>query len=230
MIGCRDRCRADELRAADALSAVAGDCRSSAGQRLVTQSSCSVMSLLSSVLARLLRGRSARSSALRTAASMSIGVGAKRGTIDGPELRLASRVVGAADDQALQRELAPSRAWLRPAPRLPARGGFGLGLHDVDRRQRADLDADAWLSSTSLRRELERPPRDLQLATREDAVPVGVADVGERVGDGRPQLHLGDVAVDWRDAQLRAGCASMPKPRSSGCTNSGREASSCTAG
>ena len=60
------------------------------------------------------------------------------------------------------------------------------------------------LSSSSLRASSSDRRRHLQLVDGVDVVPVGVADVGQRVGDGRPQLQLADVAVDPGDAQLRA--------------------------
>ena len=43
---------------------------------------------------------------------------------------------------------------------------------------------------------------DLDRLLREHIVPVRVADVGERIGDGRAHLHVRDVAVDLRHLEL----------------------------
>ena len=123
--------------------------------------------------------------------------------IDRIDLRGPQRIVGAADDEPLQRELrrAPLRIGLRHG--LEPRRGFGLRLHDVERRQRADLDARLVVLH-ELVGEILRPLGDVERVDRVDQLPVRVAHVGQRRGDGAAQLDLGGVAVERRDDELLA--------------------------
>ena len=57
--------------------------------------------------------------------------------------------------------------------RFFALGHFRLGLHDVDGRHGADLDAGAVLLERALR-QIERQPLHVEAVEREDQVPVGV--------------------------------------------------------
>ena len=67
-----------------------------------------------------------------------------------------------------------------------------------------------WLSCTSLLGQVERLLRDLDRLDREHVVPVGVADVRERVGNRGAKLDVGDVAVDARHRELLP-CVVRPK-------------------
>ena len=111
------------------------------------------------------------------------------------------RVVGAADEEALQRELRGLRGGFGGGQVLAARRGFRLRLHDVERRQRADFDARLVVFD-QLVGQLGGALRDVDGALREDQIPVGVAHVGQRLRDRGARALFGDVAVDHVDRQL----------------------------
>ena len=175
---------ADQLRAADALQAVAGR-ESTAGSALVAQQR-SDRSLAASCLRdcarssarveraaqRRLRGRSA--SARSAGRSVGAQLGARqRGSSVPPTIsRFSASSRGAGLRLALRHRPAAASA----ASASACTTSIGASVPTSTRMR---------LSSTSLRRELERAPRHLQLVDGVDVVPVGVADVGQRVGDGR---------------------------------------------
>ena len=86
--------------------------------------------------------------------------------------------------------------------RLAARRLFRLRLGDVQRRQRADLDARAVVLH-ELGGQRQRVQRDLFGLDREDEIPVRIAHVGDRPDDRRAQRRLGHLLVDLRDLELR---------------------------
>ena len=91
--------------------------------------------------------------------------------------------------------------------RLPPRRGFGLRLHDVDRRHGAHIDPDPVVRHELLgqrQRQRQRLPLHAHGGARVDQVPVGQTDVGQRVDDSLFDVDVGDVPVDARDDQLRA--------------------------
>ena len=81
----------------------------------------------------------------------------------------------------------------------------------------------AWLSSTSLRRQRQRPLGHVGRLNRVDQIPVGVADVGERPRDGARAASVSEICwLIW----VTCSCARVPsmrKLRSSGCTNAADE-------
>ena len=116
-------------------------------------------------------------------------------TIDRIDRRGPQRVVGAADDQALQREFRGADRRLRLHQRQPPVGRFGLRRHDVDRRQRADLDARLVVLH-QLARDVERVLRRFDRLNREDQIPVGVPRVGLRRRHCRLQRDLVVLLAD----------------------------------
>ncbi len=60
----------------------------------------------------------------------------------------------------------------------------------------------AWLSSTSLSASCSARWATSTALRAEHQIPVGVADVGQRLRDRRAQRLFGDLAVDLRDGQL----------------------------
>ena len=71
---------------------------------------------------------------------------------------------------------------------------FGLSLHDVDRRDRAELHFLLVVPQRSLR-QLIRLLRNLQRADRVDQVEIGVADDSRGLGQALPKLHVGDFQI-----------------------------------
>ena len=136
------------------------------------------------------------------------------------------RIVGAADEEALQREFRGLRGGFGGGQVLPAGRGFGLRLDDVERRERADFDARLVVFD-QLVGELGGALGDVDRALREDEIPIGVAHVGERLRDGRPRALFRNVAVDQVDRQLLAGVVDLEAAKDRlrvGCDQAGREA------
>jgi hypothetical protein len=102
---------------------------------------------------------------------------------------------------ALERQFRGPHRRLGLRQRLTARGGLGLGLHDVERRHRAHLDARLVVLHEFVG-EVERSLGDVHRLHREHQLPVRVAHVGDRRGQGALQLNVRDLAVDGGDLQL----------------------------
>ena len=144
-------------------------------------------------------------SARRTAPSTSVGAGASEGRSTG---RIVWRHIGSSVPLtmiALQREFRGLRGRFGGGQVLPARRRFGLRLDDVERRERADFDARLVVFD-QLVGQLGGALRDVDRALREDQIPIGVADVGQRLGDRRARALFRDVAIDRVDQQLLAEC------------------------
>ena len=142
-------------------------------------------------------------SARWVAAARSIGSGRKSGRSTGSMVERPQRIVRAADDEALQRDLGGAPRALGRDERLPLLRGLRLRLDDVDGRHRADFDF-RLIVPQQLFGERERLPRDVDRLHREHVVPVRIAHVGDRVDRDLLQLDVGDVLVDAGDEQLLA--------------------------
>ena len=140
-------------------------------------------------------GRCGSPSALRTAASRSIGsspgAGRSVALIDAVHSgssvpltirRFSASSVFCSDRFGVDEVLAPRRL-------------FRLRLHDVDRRHRADLDAGPVVLH-QLRREVERGALVLQVQDGEDEIPVGVAHLRHRARGRRLQIELRQVLLN----------------------------------
>ena len=133
----------------------------------------------------------------------------------------AKRILGAVDDEALERELGSAHAWLRPAAsvwrRSPAR--------PVPARRRAapacrlrrapGCPRRAWSASS------QRALRDFHGLRREDEIPVRVADV--RPPSARPWRAADSSDMSWLICVICSCCrmASIRKLRSSGWLKAG---------
>ena len=142
-------------------------------------------------------------SAFLTAASVSTGVGAN----DVGFARLDARVpqLGrlGSEDQRAEQILLPLDRRLGDDHRFLARRHFGFGLHDVERRHGADLDAGAIVLERLLR-QLQRLPLHVEVADRIQQVVERVADGAGRLRDRLLQLRLRDLPVLLADQQLLA--------------------------
>ena len=78
---------------------------------------------------------------------------------------------------------------LRGREVLAARRRFGLGLHNVERRQRPNLDARLIIGDQFVG-QFGRALRHLDGALREDQVPVRIADVRQRLRNRRARALL----------------------------------------
>ena len=101
---------------------------------------------------------------------MSVGAGSSRRQVDRPQLLTPQRVFGAAHDVALERELRGLLRRFGQGQRLPPVGRFGLGLHDVERGERADFDARPVVFD-ELVGQLQRALGDVDRVPRKDADP-----------------------------------------------------------
>ena len=142
-----------------------------------------------------------RSRPRRTAPSMSVGAGSSEGRSIGCS---SCRHSGSSVPLTMKR-LSASSAVCSVASadgqRLPPVGRFGLGLDDVERRERADFDARLVVFD-ELVGELQRALGHVNGAAGEHEIPVGVAHVGQRLRDGRAQRLFGNLTVDLRDRKL----------------------------
>ncbi len=134
---------------------------------------------------------------------MSSGGASSCGHVGGAQFLRPDRIVGAGDEEAFERELRGGQRGFDLRDRLAAVGGLGLGLHHVDGRHRPDFDP-GLIVFDQLLRELERTLRHVDGSPRVGQLPVGVADVGDGLGDGRAQRFGADVAVDLGDGDLLA--------------------------
>ena len=128
---------------------------------------------------------------------------ADRRLIDRVERGRPELVARAVHDQALEVDFRRLPVLLRLGERLAPRRRLRLGLDDVDRGERADLDARPVVADELLG-ELQRLPLDRHRLHGVDELPVGVADAGQRVGDRLAEVDVGDRAVDPRDRELLA--------------------------
>ena len=119
------------------------------------------------------------------------------------DLRVPQSIGRSRDDELLQGQLVGALRLDRLRQLLASRRGFGLRLHDVDRRHRADLDPKQVVLDELLGQR-QRLPLHVQGGARIDEIPVGEADVGQGVDDGLLEVDVGDVAADARDGELRA--------------------------
>ena len=110
-------------------------------------------------------------------------------------------ILRAGDDETLQHELRRAHGLLGSGEVLARGRGLRLRLHDVDRRHGPHFDA-RLIVLNQLHREIDRLLRDVDRLDGEDVVPVRVAHVRQRIGDGRPQLNVGDVPIQLRDREL----------------------------
>ena len=116
-------------------------------------------------------------------------LGAKVGTVGRIEAHAPVRVLGAGDDQPLERELRG------PHRRLPRRPDSAAAVAACDCAWTTSIGAivptstRVWLSLTSCVARVDRLLRDVDRLHREHVVPVGVADVREGVGDRGAQLE-----------------------------------------
>ena len=83
---------------------------------------------------------------------------------------------------------------------LLGRRRLRLGLDDVDRRHRADLDARLVVLD-ELIGQRHRLLRHVDRLDGEHVVPIRAADVRQRVSDRRAKLNVRDVAIDLRHAR-----------------------------
>ena len=151
-------------------------------------------------------------SALRTAPSRSIGSGVVAGRSVGSMRRVPQVVVGAADDQALQRQLVGAARRFRVDQRLPAGRLFGLRLDDVDRRHGADLDLGPVVLH-QLRGEIEIAACRFDVVDPEHQIPVGIADLGFGDRQRRAQVEIGDLRLQRLDQQARPGRIDLEVPQ-----------------
>ena len=117
--------------------------------------------------------------------------------------RSPHRVVGFADDEALEHQLRGATGGLGLGQRLPPRGRLGLGRDDVHGGQRADFDADPVVLDELLGQR-ERLLGGLDRADRGEQVPVGVLGRRGGIRDAGPQRDVGDLARDRARQQLIA--------------------------
>ena len=158
------------------------------------------MSELSRFLRALIRSVR-RSSARRTAPSISVGAGSSDGQVDRAQFLLPRRILGAADDIALECELRRLQCGFCNRQRLATIGRFGFRLHDVERREGAHFDTRAVVLN-ELVGELQRALRDIDGTAREDEIPIRVSNVRQRLGHGGTQRFLGDFTVDLSHRDL----------------------------
>ena len=112
-------------------------------------------------------------------------------------------VVGAADNQPLQRQFAVAQNGLGVDELLPPGRFLRLGLHDVDRRHRADFHAHLVIGD-QLRRQFQRALRRLDGLVRKDQLPVRVAHLRDGARHRRPQIEIRDLLLDGLRLELRA--------------------------
>ena len=111
------------------------------------------------------------------------------------------RVIRAADDVAFECELGGLGGGLGRGHVLAAGGRFGLGLDDVEWRQSAYFDARLVVGD-QLVGQFDGAPGDVHGALREDEVPIGIPDVGQRLERDRLGTFFRNVAVKQVDLQL----------------------------
>jgi hypothetical protein len=132
--------------------------------------------------------------------------------LDGPQ-----RIIGSADDETLQREFGRPGLRVRLGERLPPRRLLGLGLYDVERRQRADFNR-ARLSVTSfVARSSE--PRATSSAWMEKSSSQYAFRTFARVVEIVPRSWISEAS---RFSAVTMSCCrlvSMRNPRSSGCVS-----------
>ena len=118
------------------------------------------------------------------------------------------------EDQRAQPVLGLSDRRLRHDDGLFAARDFRFGLDDVDRRQRADLDARLRVAQRLLR-EVERLLRDDQRVQREHVVPVGVLHGRVVSATALLQADVGDLAVlaRWQDLLAHGVELEVPQQR-----------------
>ena len=174
--------------------------------------SCSAMSFCSRL--RLATAMSIRlASALRTAASRSIGSARRRRPVGRLDRRVPQLVVGAADDQALQRELVGAARRLRGAP---APGGGWLLRPAPGRRRSAPscrsppgrgCPAPAW----SRARASAAPPRRCRSRRPDPSRRCGPA--ASVIVSVDAQVEIGDLRLQLADQQVRPGLIDLEVPQ-----------------
>ena len=142
-------------------------------------------------------------SARVTAPSRLIGSGVGRRPIHRVDRRRPQRIVGAADNQPLERKLGGAQRGLGGHQLLTPVCLFGLRGHDVDGRQRADLDARLVVLHEPAR-EFVGVLRGFDRLDRVNQVPVGVTHIGLRRRGRRGQLDFVVLLADAVGLQRRA--------------------------
>ena len=143
------------------------------------------------------------SSALRTAASTSIACAMNGAASVGSNVVVQKSGVAGIEDQRAQVVLRALDGGLGDDDALFVARDFGLRLHDVDRRHRADLDA-LLVVLQRLLRQRQRFLLRLQVVDGVRQIPVRVLHVPRRLDDHRVQLNVGEIARLLADRDLLA--------------------------
>ena len=136
----------------------------------------------------------------------------RRRSIDRVQRRRPERIVRAAHDQPLEGELRRPDVGLRLDERLPAVGGFRLRRHDVDRRERADLDAGLVVLH-EFAGEIQRVLRRFDRLNGVDQIPVRVPRVRLRADARRLERDLVVLLADAVGLERRARRIDLEAPQ-----------------